>query len=79
MNEDKVKEKLGDDATSALATVEEGLSWLADNQEEKKETYAEKQKEYSDKVQPILAKLYADSKESPVQGTGPGPVSEEVD
>lgn len=61
LNEEKVKEKLGEEATTALATVEEGISWLSDHQEETKETYTEKQKEYTDKIQPTMLKLYQDA------------------
>ena len=89
LNEEKVKAKLGEEATTALATVEEGISWLNDHQEESKETYTEKQKEYTDKIQPTMMKLYqeaaADFKPStttetaPSPGHGPGPKIEEVD
>jgi L1 cell adhesion molecule like protein len=61
LNEEKVKEKLGEEATTALATVEEGISWLSDHQEETKETYTDKQKEYTDKIQPTMLKLYQDA------------------
>jgi len=68
--------------------VEEGISWLSDHQEESKETYADKQKEYTDKIQPTMMKLYqgaaADFKpstttETASAGPGPGPKIEEVD
>ena len=84
LNDDKVKEKLGEEATRALATVEEGISWLSDHQEEGKEVYAEKQKEYTDKIQPTMMKLYqdaaADFKPSDASKEPPkGPKIEEVD
>ncbi len=93
LNEEKVKEKLGEEATTALATVEEGISWLSDHQEESKETYTEKQKEYTDKIQPTMMKLYQDAaadfkpstttettgSASAGPGPGPGPKIEEVD
>jgi L1 cell adhesion molecule like protein len=87
LNEEKVKEKLGEEATTALATVEEGISWLSDNQEESKDTYTNKQKEYTDKIQPTMLKLYqdaaADFKPSTntesASSPGPGPKIEEVD
>lgn len=85
LNEEKVKEKLGEEATTALATVEEGISWLSDHQEEGKEVYADKQKEYTDKIQPTMMKLYQDAaadfkaggQEAPSAPTGPK--IEEVD
>ena len=85
LNEEKVKEKLGEEATTALATVEEGISWLSDNQEESKETYTEKQKEYTDKIQPTMLKLYQDAASDFKPSTnmesasGQGPKIEEVD
>ena len=88
LNEEKVKEKLGEEATTALATVEEGISWLSDHQEEGKEVYAEKQKEYTDKIQPTMMKLYQDAAADFKAGGGgatqeeappTGPKIEEVD
>ena len=89
LNEEKVKVKLGEEATTALTTVEEGIKWLEAHQDEKKDTYAEKQKEYTDKLQPTMMKLYqdaaADFKPSTTTETtgsasaGPGPKIEEVD
>ena len=61
LNEDKVKAKLGEEATTALVIVEEGIKWLDANQDETKEVYAEKQKEYTDKIQPTMMKLYQDA------------------
>ena len=84
LNEEKVKVKLGEEATTALTTVEEGIKWLEAHQDERKDTYAEKQKEYTDKLQPTMMKLYqdaaADFKPSTTTETaGPGPKIEEVD
>jgi heat shock protein 1/8 len=85
LNEEKVKEKLGEEATTALATVEEGISWLSDHQEESKQIYTDKQKEYTDKIQPTMLKLYQDAASDfkPSTNTesapGPGPKIEEVD
>jgi len=74
------------EATTALATVEEGISWLGDHQEEGKEVYAEKQKEYTDKIQPTMMKLYQDAAADFKAGGGGatqeearGPKIEEVD
>ena len=80
LNEEKVKEKLGEEATTALATVEEGISWLGDHQEEGKEVYADKQKEYTEKIQPTMMKLYQDAAADFKQEAPPtGPKIEEVD
>lgn len=80
LNEEKVKEKLGEEATTALATVEEGIAWLGDHQEEGKEVYADKQKEYTDKIQPTMMKLYQDAAADFKQEAPPtGPKIEEVD
>ena len=82
LNEEKVKEKLGEEATTALQIVDEGLAWLSSNQEESKDVYADKQKEYTDKIQPTMLKLYqdaaADFKPSG-SSESPGPKVEEVD
>ena len=37
--------------------VEEGLKWFEENPKESAETYKNKQKEYTDKIQPLLMKL----------------------
>jgi L1 cell adhesion molecule like protein len=83
LNEDKVKAKLGEEATTALQVVDEGLAWLSSNQEESKDVYADKQKEYTNKIQPTMLKLYqdaaADFKPSEPVPSGPGPKIEEVD
>jgi L1 cell adhesion molecule like protein len=74
LQEEKVKEKLGDDATAALATVEEGIKWLEANQDDQKQSYTDKQKEYTEKLQPTMMKLYAQDSASST-----GPRVEEVD
>ena len=75
LSEDKVKEKLGDDAVTALTQVEEGISWLDSNQDGDKQVYVDKQKEVQDKIQPTMMKLYADSTKDfvPPQADGQGP------
>jgi L1 cell adhesion molecule like protein len=86
LNDDKVKEKLGDDCTAALKTVEEGLAWLGDNQEAGTEDLKTKKKEYEEVIRPVMMKLYAETSATPggVPGgdaaeTEPGPKVEEVD
>ena len=79
LNEEKVKEKLGEEATTALATVEEGIVWLGDHQEEGKEVYADKQKEYTDKIQPTMMKLYQDAAaDFKAGGGGPADAAQEA-
>ena len=86
LSEEKVKDKLGDDAVTALTQVEEGIAWLDSNQDGDKQVYVDKQKEVQDKIQPTMMKLYADSTKDFVppqpEGQGPsgqGPKIEEVD
>lgn len=85
LNEEKVKVKLGEEATTALTTVEEGIKWLEAHQDERKDTYAEKQKEYTDKLQPTMMKLYQDAaadfkpSTNTESASGQGPKIEEVD
>jgi heat shock protein 1/8 len=84
LQEEKVKEKLGEEATTALATVSEGIDWLDAHGEEEKEVYEEKQKEVEDKVRPTLMKLYQGAADefSAAKGAetaAPGPRVEEVD
>ena len=80
LQEDKVKQKLGAEAETALATVSEGIKWLDDNQDAEKETFATYQKDTEDKIRPVMMKLYkeAASDYSP-PGSEPGPKIEEVD
>jgi L1 cell adhesion molecule like protein len=75
------KEKLGDDATAALATVEEGIKWLEANQDAEKQSFVDKQKEYTEKLQPTMMKLYAqDAKSASDAPDAPaGPTVQEVD
>jgi L1 cell adhesion molecule like protein len=91
LKEDKVKEKLGEDAEWPLKVIEEGLEWLQENPSSTAEEYKEKLKEYENKIRPVLMKLYAESGASgaegmmpgmmgqPSQGPAPGPKVEEVD
>jgi L1 cell adhesion molecule like protein len=78
LNEDKVKAKLGEEATTALVIVEEGIKWLDANQDETKEVYAEKQKEYEAKIRPIMTKMYQDAG-APGSEPDKSPNVEEVD
>jgi heat shock protein 1/8 len=61
LQEEKVKEKLGQEAEDALRTVEEGIKWLDDHQDAEKEEYEEKQKEYENQIRPVMMKLYQEA------------------
>jgi L1 cell adhesion molecule like protein len=61
VQEEENKVKLGEDGVAAaLAISKEGIEWLEGNQDEKKETYEEKKKEYTEKFLPTMMKIYAD-------------------
>jgi heat shock protein 1/8 len=84
LQEEKVKEKLGADAETALATVSEGIQWLDDHQDEEKEAYVDYQKSMEDKIRPTMMKLYQDAAndfQKSGGGSAPssGPTVEEVD
>jgi L1 cell adhesion molecule like protein len=57
--EDKVKEKLGEDAATGATKAQEFLNWLDNHTDEDKDTYKEKKKEAEEALRPILMKLYA--------------------
>jgi L1 cell adhesion molecule like protein len=66
----------------AEPVFEEGIKWLDDHREEDKETYEKTMKEYQDKFNPIMQKMYAtqnseDGDDSTPKSTGPK--VEEVD
>ena len=72
VQEDDNKAKLGEDGVAdALAISKEGIEWLEANQDEKKETYEEKKKEYTEKFHPTMMKIYADK----MNGSGMGGMS----
>jgi len=58
--EEKVKEKLGDDAKRGEDIVQSHLTWLEANQEAVKEEYEERLKTAENELRPLLMKLYAD-------------------
>lgn len=86
LQEDKVKEKLGDDAQTALDVVSEGITWLEAHQEEAKDVYVGYQKDVEGKIRNTMMKLYKDAAQDfsgmnsamPPQES-PGPKVEEVD
>jgi L1 cell adhesion molecule like protein len=89
VTEDKVKETLGASGVEEVEQiVKDGLQWLEENQEAFKEEYQEKQKQYEERIRPILMKLYQNaggpgSSSMPTTeesySSGPGPKIEEVD
>jgi L1 cell adhesion molecule like protein len=60
LQDDKVKEKLGEEGAAGLKVVEEGLAWLEENGDSTSEEFKEKMKEYETKIRPVMMKLYAD-------------------
>lgn len=58
--EDKVKEKLGDEAKRGEDIVQGHLTWLEANQEALKEEYEERLKSAENELRPLMMKLYAD-------------------
>ncbi len=71
--------------TEAEPVFEEGIKWLDDHREEDKETYEKTMKDYQDKFNPIMQKMYAtQNADADVNGDdsapkGAGPKVEEVD
>jgi len=56
---EEMKTKLSENDLKTLDEIkEEGIKWLDSHQQEDKETYESKLKEYTDKTQPIMIKLY---------------------
>ena len=54
-----MKSKISEDDIKTIDTIkDEGIKWLESHQNEDKETYENKLKEYTDKVQPIIMKMY---------------------
>lgn len=83
LQEEKVKEKLGEEATTALSHIEEGIQWLDSHQDCEKDEYDQKQKEVEELVRPTLMKLYQDAakdfKPDHADLDSKGPSVEEVD
>jgi L1 cell adhesion molecule like protein len=86
LQEEKVKEKLGDDAKVALDVVSEGITWLEAHQDEQKDVYVAYQKDVEGKIRDTMMKLYKDAAQdfSGMNAGAPqdppsGPKVEEVD
>lgn len=76
--EEKVKEKLGEDAETGASKAQEFLNWLDNHGDESKDTYKEKKKEAEEALRPLLMKLYASETPSS-EAAADGPKVEEVD
>lgn len=86
LQEEKVKEKLGEGAEEGLKEIQAGLDWLSSHEDATKEEFEEKQKEVEEKVRPIMMRLYQDAgaefqQAKAAEETSPssGPRVEEVD
>ena len=87
LREDKVKDAIGEDAVSDTEKViQDGLDWLAANESADTEAFKEKQKEYEEKIRPVLMKLYQGAgavagagDSSAAEASAPAPHVEEVD
>lgn len=81
--DEKVKEKLGEDAEKGVAKAQEFINWLDNNADEDTQTYKSKMKEAEEALRPTLMKLYAAKDESgavpPPDVSMPAPKVEEVD
>jgi molecular chaperone DnaK (HSP70) len=62
VQEEKVKTTLGAETVAEVeGWVKEGIEWLEAHSEEGKEAYTSKQKEYEEKIRPIMMKMYQDA------------------
>jgi L1 cell adhesion molecule like protein len=62
VQEEKVKATLGADTVKEVeGWVKEGIDWLEEHREEEKAVYDAKQKEYEDKIRPVMVKMYQDA------------------
>jgi len=78
VQDEKVKEKLGDDDRAAVeAVVKEGLEWLESHREGDAAEYKEAQHGWEEKIRPVMMKLYAGA--SDASGAGTAPRVDEVD
>jgi L1 cell adhesion molecule like protein len=85
IREDKVKDVLGESTVNELEeTIKEGIDWLDANSQAMKEEYEEKQKQYEEKIRPVMMKLYEKSgmgqaPQDESDNMGSGPRVDEVD
>ena len=81
LENDEMKQKLGEDAEKLQQVVDETSRWLDDNMEATKDEYEEKLKEIEGVVNPIMQKVYAAGgvPQGAEQQPDNGPTVEEVD
>lgn len=82
VQEDKMKEILGDEIVSKVeAVVKDGLEWLDANTDAEAATIDEKQREWEDVIRPIMASAApgSSSEKMAPETSGPEPKIEEVD
>jgi molecular chaperone DnaK (HSP70) len=93
LNDDKMKEKLGDDANVIDKLTNETLEWLDKDEERTEGDYTDKYDIVQKIISPILQKVYqtedaqsnapsnapVSSEEVPLQTEDPGPTIDEVD
>ncbi len=79
LKEEKVKEKLGENAEGATRVLDEAIEWLGNQGDLEKEEYEAKQKEVEERIRPVMMKLYAGQEGAPAAAPEPGPKVEEVD
>ena len=78
--DEKVKEKLGEDAKAGSDKAQEFINWLDNHTDATTEEYKDKQKEAEEALKPLLMKLYASQDDKAQPETEPaGPKVEEVD
>jgi L1 cell adhesion molecule like protein len=88
VQEEKVKTTLGADTVKEVeGWVKEGIDWLDAHGAEEKDVYVAKQKEYEEKIRPVMVKMYQDAgapgaedvPSAEVPKASAGPSVEEVD
>ena len=77
--DEKVKEKLGEDATAGSDKAQEFINWLDNHTDATTEEYKDKQKEAEEALKPLLMKLYASHDDKASEDVPAGPKVEEVD
>jgi heat shock protein 5 len=72
-DEEKLANKLDDDEKATIEeAIKEVIDWLDENPSAEKEDYEEKQKQFQDKVNPIISKVYQRSGGAPEAGSAGG-------
>lgn len=77
--DEKVKEKLGEDAKAGSDKAQEFINWLDNHTDATTEEYKDKQKEAEEALKPLLMKLYASQDDKATEDVPAGPKVEEVD